>query len=225
MAAISFTVDTSGLDKAMKLTDAIRKQMPFATSRALNQMAFQVSQDLRNQTPAFFDRPNAYTRKGFFYTRSTKADLVATVTAGDTRDPNDRRRQYLARQIVGGTRVSKSAENKTGSLFPVVQGQQLVPTRAAKRNSFGNVPRSFWGTITADNPKFFVGKPQGGTRSFGIYQRFGPKGRNLKALMVAQDSTQYSKLFPMERIAYQTISRNWSRYLASSLEKAIATAK
>ena len=219
---ITLTADSSGVSMALQWAAAMRGQLPYAMSNALNQAAYQISQDLRNQTPAFFDRPNPYTKAGFFYTQSTKANLKALVTAGNTQNPNDRRRRYLATQIGGGARGSTGLELKTASFAPALSGYKLVPTKAAKRDGYGNVASSVWKKLNAGNTQWFGGVPKGGARPLGVYVR---EGNKLKALMIAKSVVNYQARFPMEKIADQTLRRNWPTYLTTSLTKALATAR
>ena len=64
---------TRGLNKIQ------RKQIPFATSKALNTLAFDVRKTLQDSLDVHLDRPTKYTERGVQVKKSTKKDLVAEV--------------------------------------------------------------------------------------------------------------------------------------------------
>ena len=57
---------TKGLDKIQ------HKQIPFATSKALNTLAFDVRKTLQDVLPEYLDRPTPYTIRGVQVEKSTK---------------------------------------------------------------------------------------------------------------------------------------------------------
>jgi hypothetical protein len=69
----------------------------------------------------------------------------------------------------------------------------------------------------------FVGTPNGSSRPPGVYQR-GTKGR-LVPLFVAIPSATYRPIFPIVEIGTKVAERRFGRYLRTSLEKAVASAK
>ena len=116
----------------------------------------------------------------------------------------------------------KGAELKTASIAPALAGYKLVPTRAAKRDGYGNVASSVWKSLSQGNDSWFGGVPKGGNRPLGVWLR---RGKTLVPLMIAKSTVAYQPGFPMEKIADQTLRRNWPTYLNSSLTKALATAR
>ena len=229
MATITLDIK-SELPKAIRWTDTMTKQLPFAISQALNSVAFEARTAINSSTRQYFQNPTRFTQNAFFVNRSTKRTLEAIVfaEAGAGRD----RARYLRFGIQGGTRPQKGFERKflaevvgTRSL-PL--GAQLVPTSLIKLNTSGNVSlatirRIQKGLNTKGNGTFFVGTPKGGNRPPGIYRR---SKRQLFPYFIATDQqAKYDGRFPIGAIAEKVVSRRFGTYLNSSLEKALATAR
>ena len=56
-----------------------RKQIPFAISRAINTLAFDVRKTLQDGLDIHMDRPTPYTKSGVQIEKSTKKNLVTEV--------------------------------------------------------------------------------------------------------------------------------------------------
>jgi len=222
MATITLDIK-SELPKAIRWTDTMTKQLPFAISQALNATAFDTRTALGGATRQYFDRPTPFIQNGWRVDKSSKRNLVAMVF------PEAKREPYLRANIRGGRRGTKPFEAKflgeaAGSL---PAGSKLIPA-VVRRNAQGNVSlaaiRRITGQIGATGRNaVFVGTPKGGNRPPGVYQR-GTKGR-LVPLFVAVPSATYRPIFPMEQIGTKVVERRFGTYLRSSLEKALATAR
>ena len=219
----------SNLAAATKWTDTMAKQLRFATSQALNTVAFEARTAVNSSTRQYFDRPTNFTQKAFFVEKSTKSTLQAIVFA-EAAKGRDRAR-YLRYGIQGGTRSQKGFERKflaelVGSGIP--SGAQLVPTSLVKLNASGNVALSTIKFIqknlnTKGNNTFFVGKPVGGDRPPGIWRRSKYK---LYPYFIATDQqAKYRERFPIGDIVDKVVDRRFGTYFQSSLEKALASAR
>lgn len=63
------------IDKAVDaLTDAEKKQIPFAMSLAMNRTAFAVRTAMQRAMPVYFDRPTQMTMDAVLYDKTTKRD-------------------------------------------------------------------------------------------------------------------------------------------------------
>ena len=220
----------SELPSAIRWTDAMTKQLPFATSQALNAVAFDARKAINGSTRQYFDRPARFTQNAFFVQKANKKTLEAIVFA-EAAQGRDRAR-YLRYGIQGGTRLQKGFERKF--LAEVVgtrqlpAGQQLVPTSLVKLNASGNVAlatikRIQKGLNTKGNGTFFVGTPKGGDRPPGIYRR--SKGQLFPYFIATDQQAKYQRRFPIEEIGGRVADRRFGMYLASSLEKALASAR
>jgi hypothetical protein len=218
---IRLSIDDKGIDKAKLFVATIKNQLPYATSQAINNVAFNMRKDLGRQTTKSFVNPTRYTQSAFRYTRSTKANLEATVFADPTR-------RFFPTQIQGGDRRGKPYEGFLRGLTQggIPSGGRLVPTSLVL-NAAGNPRKNIFGTIanklsTTDQGGVFVGTPKGGGRLPGVYRR--SKGQ-LFAYFVHVDSTRYEARFPMERVGMDTARRLFPSELNKALERALNSAR
>ena len=103
------------------LSDLARRQLPFATSQALNDTAFDVKDAWETLFDKRLDKPTPFTKRGVFIRRSTKSKLVAEVGIKDIQAG------YLKTLVAGGERTPSGR----AILIPV--GQKL--------NKYGNMPK------------------------------------------------------------------------------------
>lgn len=229
MATLTLDIK-SELPAAITWTDTMTKQLPFAISQSLNQVAFETRTALNSATVQFFDRPNRFTQTAFLYDKSTKRDLEATVYANDQQGRD--RARYLRFGIAGGQRPQKGFERKF--LADVIgtrripAGSQLVPTSLVKLDSSGGVSLATIKRIQSGlNGKarggFFIGTPLGGNRPPGIYRR---SREQLFPYFIAIDHrASYQPRFPMADIGHKIVQRRFGEYLRSNLERAVANAR
>ena len=218
---IRLSIDDAGIDKANLFVATIKNQLPYATSVAINNVAFNMRKDLGQQTTKSFVNPTKYTQSAFRYTRSTKANLEATVFADPTR-------RFFPTQIQGGDRRAKPYEGFLRGLGngAVPSSGRLVPTSLVL-NAAGNPKKNIFGTIanklsTTDQGGVFIGTPKGGGRGPGVYRR--SRGQ-LYAYFVHVDRVSYQPRFPMERVGMATAKRLFPTELNKALERALKSAK
>lgn len=220
----------SELPKAIRWTDAITKQLPFAISQALNSTAFDTRTALNGATRQYFDRPNRFTQTAFLVQKTNKRELEAVVYA-NAEQGRDRAR-YLRYGIQGGTRRQKGFERKflaeVASTRSIPQGSQLVPTSLVKLDASGGVSlatikRIQKGLSGKARGGFFIGTPKGGDRPAGIYRR--SREQLFPYFLAIEQRARYSPRFPMGDIGGKVVQRRFGTYLRSSLERALATAQ
>lgn len=219
--AVRLSIDDAGIDKAKLFVATIKNQLPFATSVALNNVAFNVRKELGQQTTKSFVNPTSFTQKGFRHTKSTKANLEAQVFADPTR-------RFFPTQIKGGSRLGKPYEGFLRGLGNggIPSGGRLVPSSKIL-NAAGNPKKSIFSTIasklsTTDSGGVFVGTPNGGDRAPGVYRR---SSGQLFPYFIHVGSTQYSARFPMEKVGMDTARRLFPSELNKALDRALKSAK
>jgi hypothetical protein len=225
MATITLDIK-SELPKAIRWTDSIVKQLPFAISQALNSTGFDMRTSLNSATRQYFDKPAPFTQRSFIVQKGSKRDLQVTVLA------NKRQNLYLRTQVSGGPRKQKGFERKF--LADIVGTQsipsntQLAPTALIKLNAQGNVSlatikRIQQGISSTAKAGFFAGVPKGTSLPFGIYRR--SKGKLLPYFVATSGPARYRPRFPMQEIGTKVVERRFGQYLRSALERAIASAR
>lgn len=208
------------------LTKTQKKQIPFATSQTLNQLAFELAKKkgtgvLGKATAKKFDKKSGkgstkFTQKNFFFDKSSKRSLTATVFWDDSRA------DYMKFQVYGGTR------------FPNKRAIR-VSTRHSNRylDAFGNFKKGAIDEMMQDKSKFFSGSPKGAKKySEGIWERYGRKtkkgGQKIRMVAAYEKDVKYKPLFPFGKIADTYIfspKHGFQQKFLKNLSKAIANAK
>ena len=188
-----------------KLIKDLRRQVPFAASKALNSVAFDIQRELKKQTPKYVDRPQPFTIKGIVVQKSHKKDLEALIEF--KRD----RAKYMDFLIAGGTRKAFA-------------GRALaVPTANAKPNKYGNQPRHRLAKFLAQPNKYFSGVPKGSNVAPGVFKRV-QRNHKLVKMFSWETSTKYKPQFPFDEIAEKKFAKLWKPALLKELNEAIRTA-
>lgn len=197
------------------LTYIQREQIPFAVSKTLNDLAYDIARD---KMPAkadstFQGKATPFTKRGFKYTKSTKRNLTAYVFIDEAQA------EYMKFMVQGGTRFPKKRAI-------------LVSTKNSKLNTYGNIPRGTVQKMISDKGKFFKGIPNGrsGDNYEGIWERYGRSGKGQRIRMVAKytDNAQYQPLFPFGSFTKTVVfsrSGGFATKFKANLEKALRTAR
>lgn len=229
MATLTLDIK-SELPKAAMWSAELRKQLPFATSQALNAAAFDARTAINSSTRQYFDNPSRFTQTAFFVQRSSKRNLEAVVFAEAA--PGKDRARYLRYGIQGGQRVQKGFERKflaeVVGTRSVPSNTQLVPTSLVKLNAQGNVSlatikRIQKGLATKGTGTFFTGTPKGGDRPPGIYRR--SKGQLFPYFIAIEQQARYERRLPIGQTAGRVTRTQFGGYLRTSLSKALETAR
>ena len=129
---VSLTIDQDlkGFDRFLKNN---KKQLPFASSVALNSTGFDIRQALNKGTQGAFNKPTKFTQKAFIVTKSKKTNLVAHTFAVDKAGKD--RARYLRFGVEGGQRPPKGFERYFAGLpndgtIPVSYTHLTLPTKA-----------------------------------------------------------------------------------------------
>jgi hypothetical protein len=101
---ISIDLDISG---AVKLTNAITKQIPFAMAKALTQTAIQAQTDIAQAMTQVFDRPTPYTLNSTYVIPATKDRLESFVQLKDSAAKGTPAIKFLDPEVLGGERNPK----------------------------------------------------------------------------------------------------------------------
>ncbi|MGG5811455.1 hypothetical protein [Falsiroseomonas sp. CW058] len=191
------------------LDDLARRQVPFATARALTAMADAAAVANRRALPSIFDRPTPFTRAGIAVAPARKNSLVARVYV------KERQAEYLVLEETGGTRKpERSKHGGTG------RGQALVMPKAVKRNAFGNI--GFRGLASLKRRKdVFVGKTANGTG--GFFRRL--EDGKLQPLVIFVRSAAYKPRFGFKARVIKVAQATMAPAFRQALAKALATAR
>ena len=200
-----------------------RKQLPFATSLALNNTGFDMRNAFNKGTLSAFNKPTRFTQKAFLTTKSKKTNLIVHVFAKD-KEGGDAAR-YLRFGVKGGARPAKGYERFFSGLpNDGTVNAYFIPSQI-KVDGFGNVTRANLKKVSAavQNNKAFIGTPRNSSRPPGIYERDGDK--LITRFVSVSTKPTYTGRFNLQVIGDKVINRRFNQHFNKAMSKAIATAK
>jgi hypothetical protein len=217
MLSLSVRCDTSGLEQ--RLQNLVKKQIPFATARALTGVAKKVQQAERDNMKAVLDRPRPFTLQGVAITPATKNKLTATV------DVKPITAAYLEPYQFGG-------QNK-------LNGRALLKPINMTLDQFGNIPRKKLTQLKARSD-IFIGKikTKNGMVN-GVWQRpTAPKKNGKKRAVKGANTTgkfllliRFTDAHPVRQnlgyfsLAEKIITANFGKEFQKALQDALATSR
>jgi hypothetical protein len=218
MAGIQLSIDASGINKAQAWLAQIQGQMPYAASRALNDAAKKVAEDLNKSTNRYFDRPTRFTQNAYrVSSRSNKSNLVAEVR------PKPIQERYLLPSIRGGVRPQRPSERRLGGI-----AEAWRPGAGARLNASGNMSKAaVVKAIKGGDPYFRLGEQRGKLRP-GIYQRMGSgtmRRYKVKSILSFNKLPNIPRRWPIDRIARGSLNASWTPLINRYLAEALRTAK
>ena len=123
-----------------QLADIKDKQLPFATSLAINRTAVKVREREQHEIRDVFDLPTPFIQNSIFIKPSNKANLTARVGIKDNGfGKGIPAIKPLEAEIVGGERRLKRYEVALRSIGVLPDGYFTVPGEGAEIDSFGNM--------------------------------------------------------------------------------------
>lgn len=193
---ITLKSDVKNLSKKLKRIH--RKQVPFATSQALNDVAFRIRNDtVKVLWPRSVKvKQRNFARVAFRVGKSHKRNLEASVY-------DSLNRAFLPRQIKGGIKLPYSSTH-----IAIPTRNALTPTGRIKKAALLNNPRLFKAKIKRTNP--------------GLWMR---TKKGLVLMYHLQPRAQVDKAFPFYTFAERTVDLKFERYWDKRMRYAIATAR
>lgn len=131
MVQISVANDFNRLESAIQ--DLRLKHLPFATARALTDVAVAARQSVVQAMPTIFDRPTPFTVGGIKLVPATKSSLAAEIFV------MDRQARYLLLEETGGIRTPDMS-GKPGVAL-------TLPGKGARENAYGNLPARYQASL------------------------------------------------------------------------------
>ncbi len=200
-----------------RLGDVEKRLMPEMQRLTLNDTAFEVHAENKALMRRSFNSLTPWTLNAFFVSKATRSNLSAEVLRKDAQ----RGRHYLEIQSEGGKRGLTGLERLFKDRLKY-EGLivSVLPTKALRKNKYGNVARSrlqqiisgvqAQGDVTQNSTsasrkrakgkraEYFV--PRADSKlSAGVYERKGDK--IAKVLAFSDKAPTYRKRFPMEERA------------------------
>lgn len=190
------------------LSDIGRRQMPFATARALNDTASDVKQAEERGIETAFDRPTPFTKRGIYVRRASKSRLYAEVGMKRVQA------KYLEMQAKGGTRSPA--------------GKAILMPIGVRLNKYGNIPRGGVKRAASRADVFVAGRGKAGTKHLrpGVYQR-GRKKRggtgSPKLLVAFEDRATYKARWSFQTVAMREARSRFRSHFLARFAQAMAS--
>lgn len=124
-----FTVDVSSFREVDAIFKQAGDQLPFALSKAINDLAFMVRNQEMETVSRVFDRPKPQTVKNFKITKAKKTKMYADIWFDQMFEKGYD--EYMLAQVEGGQRRMKPSEKRLKRFF--------VPGMGAKMDRYGNM--------------------------------------------------------------------------------------
>lgn len=236
--------------KAGNVMAEIKKQIPFAISKALNDVAVMVKNAERKEMESVFDNPTPYTLNSVFFKKATKQKLEAHIIVRNEAAKGTPPVKFLEPQIFGGTRRAKSSELQLREKGLMDNNMFWAPGSGARLNKYGNISpgqivqilsalKSFReagyaanysegntvGKRKSKNPlatKIFVQKEWGKALYPGVYQR---TKTGLKPILIFLENPQYKERFNFFKVGEQVYDTNFENKFNEAIQYALATSK
>ncbi|MEZ7137217.1 hypothetical protein [Komagataeibacter sp. SM21] len=209
MGDFSITLDTSRIQR--DLSD-MQKQIPYATSTAVNSLAFDAMRLENSAMSEIFDHPRPFTTRATQVDKATKSDPTAVISL------RDQQAKYLTPYETGGDHWV-GARDGTGDLLVPVDG---------RTDAYGQIPRGLIKRLLA-RPDVFAGTVRG---IRGIWQRPTARGarRNaapakLKLLYMFRANKAVDKHLDFEQRAAEMVQREGPKAIEAAILKTIRTAR
>lgn len=234
------TADSNADALGKRISNAIARQIPFATANALTQTAHRVRDAEKAEMVRVLDRPTPFTLNAWQVVPARKDTLVAEVVHKYL--PGAGGRHYLAPQIEGGPRPMKRFEqNLLRADIGAGAFEAVIPARTAKKDAYGNwsggerqrvlsalqAQRDPLSNTTdrsrARNPRraeYYVGE-RGNT--VGVFRRQGDDDTLI--LLFLRRRPVYTPRFDFDGVARKTFLEVYEPLFAAAMERALATAR
>lgn len=234
------------LKDTIRLLDTrVRRQLPFATSKALNETAKLVQSAVQESLAEKLDRPTPFVLKSIFIKYSNKQNLQAVVFLRDhqlSKNPNSLSEQ-IQQQFRGGPRIRSRLEGALTRAGLISGNEYVSPGAGAKLDQYGNISRGqvqqllsqlFAAPLPAANRSKSTRSRASVKRAGRIFWSYGdrlPRGAyidgpgGLRPLINVISPPRYRKRIDMQVIAERIVKNNFSRIFNLEFEKAIRTAR
>lgn len=229
-----------------KIMGELKKQLPFAISKALNEVAIMVKEAERKEMEDVFENPTPYTLNSIYFKKATKHKLEAHIFIKNEASKGTPPVKYLEPQIFGGIRSAKSSEKQLREKRLMDDNQYWAPGSGARLNNYGNIApgqivqilsalkafREVGYTANLNNRRMksknplannlFAQKKMGKALYPGIYKR---TRTGVIPLLIFIENPNYKKQFNFYKIGSDVYDKNFEKKFNDAIQYALATSK
>jgi len=213
------TVDLASFRR--DLNNVAMKQIPFATSRAINKTALDVQVAMRTHMHSVFTvRRPGYIDKAVkikpFATKNSPTAVIAIDPPGERDDILEKFEQGGEKRPVSGQRLAVPVDARRSKRGIVTAADRIKAMNFKPHGRSGNV-------FVGDRNTIMIKKPGGR----GVILRRVGRGKNARArvLYVLQPRVRIKALLRFEQTTVRVVSKNFAGNFAAAWQEAIATAR
>ena len=224
-------VAVKGVSETKQFLAALKGQIPYATSLALNRTGKEVIAAQKDQMRRDFDEPTPYTLNSLFATKATKVkqETRTRIKSPTPTEQGQTDKHYVGVQIWGGVRRDKASEKSLRKHGLLPSGYQMVPGAGLKLNKYGNVSggrvAAIVGALGANTSAttaagtILVGEV-GGTK--GIWQ---VQARKWLPLFIFVKTPRYDPLLDYYGVSDSVFKKRWPAIFGDAIDQALRTAR
>lgn len=229
------------------LDERVRKQVPFATAKALTKTVQKVQSETYAEMRANFERPTPIVMRSLFIKPAKKTDLTAAVYLKGS-DLGGKNRlgsmaAIIGHQFSGGHRRQKGIEYWLQRAGMISSGEHVAPGAGARLDQYGNISRGqlvqimsqlrlgldpySWKSNSARSRRnvkkageFFWSR--GGHLARGVWVR---AGRNVRPVLMVISKPKYRQRIDMLRIAERVVASSFNAEFSKAFDEAVRTAR
>lgn len=249
MTTINIAADIKEAQRALDVVS--KRQIPFATTLMLNELAKSTKARTESEIRRELDRPTNYAQRMIGVKFANKSTLTSQVNVRGSVSGGEIK--VLGHLFAGRSRSGKGFEGALVRKGIMPNGMWAMPGEGAPLDAYGNIRRSFIKQLIdyltankvvrksaqfenrtrkqvkgATTSKYFVvnQRKQGGL-PLGIWQHVGfGSGRALRPVIIFVDKEPiYDRYFNLEKNASGVVARDARMEFDRAMAKAIATAK
>lgn len=182
-----------------QLTAIQKKQIPFAASLAINDVAFQGRKTEAMAMRRYVDRPTPFSQKGFKVTRANKSTMKGSIEVM----PN--RWKYIKHVVLGGAATRPGAGH-------------AIPINRALENKYGSLPRNKARNLLRQKQHFAITKN-------GKDYIFKRQGKSIQAQLHFERTTKHKAKYPLWKMTKAMIARDFPKSFNKRMAYALRTAR
>ena len=230
---MQFDVRSNIREVSRWLTDAERKQVPFATVLALTMTAKDIKAEEIVTMRRVFDRPTPYTINALQATPARKSSPIASVEFKQGATSRTDAKRFLNPEVHGGTRSRKSSERQ---ISPLIKSNNrfAMPGKDMPKDAYGNMTGGTFrkiisqlkvsrdATANASNSKKSKRKRKASAyfvKGNIVYER---KGKGIKPALVFTSAPQYRQRFPFYAVAERVMATRFNANFDTAFQRAMA---
>lgn len=224
-----------------------KKQIPYATSRAINNIAKTAQREVVAEMRDKFDRPTPFTLNSTFIKFSTKHNLTARIYIKDRELAKSKAlADSIGHQFSGGSRIRSRLEYWLSNAGYITSSEFVVPASGAKLDQYGNLSRGSIAKILSqlragpDAASYRTGSARskskralagyfwsrGGKLARGVWERTAfAQGSAVKPVLIVIKSPSYRQRINMDAIGIRVINRDFQSEFTKQFNQAVRTAR